>query len=133
MSRVSSWDTKHNCISAFFERYPNPSALLHETNWQRVRQVINLLGLFDDRLQSLTALTTRFFEHDQFELDPNPKSEHKVRGIGPFGYENYLVFCKDQGATITLSAGGKPLAPFVAWRKKHEAEINNQKSSNQTA
>ena len=31
---------------------------------------------------------------------------------------SWLVFCKDQGATINLSKGGEPLAPFVAWRKR---------------
>ena len=34
---------------------------------------------------------------------------------------SWLVFCKDQGATIKLqleSKGGEPLAPFVAWRKR---------------
>ena len=43
-----------------------------------------------------------------------------MRGVGPFGYESYLVFCKDQGATIKLSQGGQPIAPFVTWRRKHE-------------
>lgn len=92
-----------------------------------VSQVINPLGLFDDRLKSLTALTTHFFAHDKFELSLDPKSPHKVHGIGPFGYESYLVFCKDQGPTITLSQGGKPIQPFVSWRKKHEASQDGNK------
>jgi len=78
MSRVSSWDTKHNCISAFFERYPTPSALLQEDKWHRVREVINPLGLFDDRLKSLTSLTTHFFAHDNFEISLERNSPHKV-------------------------------------------------------
>ena len=36
----------------------------------------------------------------------------------PTHVESWLVFCKDQGATIKLSKGGEPLAPFVAWRKR---------------
>ena len=42
----------------------------------------------------------------------------RAHGVGPFGVESWLVFCKDQGATIKLSKGGEPLAPFVAWRKR---------------
>ena len=38
--------------------------------------------------------------------------------VGPFGVESWRVFCKDEGATIKLSKGGEPLAPFVAWRKR---------------
>ena len=74
----SSWDTKHSCISAFFERYRTPSAFLNESKWQRVKEVINPLGLFDDRLQSLTALTTHFFRDDEFQLDTDRKSPFKV-------------------------------------------------------
>ena len=118
MSRVSSWETKHNCISAFFALYPTPSTFLEETDWSRVKKEINSLGLFDDRLKSLISLTTRFIEADEFKVDPDPKSEHKIRGVGAFGHESYLVFCRDAGATISLSAGGKPIAPFVAWRKR---------------
>jgi hypothetical protein len=118
MSRVSSWNTKHTCISAFFEAYPTPSAFLIETDWARVQSCINPLGLFDDRLKSLTALTTRFIEADIFRVSPDPKSEDKIRGIGAFGYESYMVFCRDAGPTITLTDGGKPIAPFVAWRKR---------------
>ena len=40
----------------------------------------------------------------------------RAHGVGPF--VPWLVFCKDQGATIKLSKGGEPLAPFVAWRKR---------------
>mmetsp|Transcript_23920 Transcript_23920/g.40687 ORF Transcript_23920/g.40687 Transcript_23920/m.40687 type:complete len:387 (-) Transcript_23920:299-1459(-) len=117
MSRVSSLDTKHKCISSFFALYPTPSDFLAETDWSRVKGAIHSLGLFDDRLKSLTALTTRFLHAAVFNVSPDAKSEHKIRGIGAFGYESYLVFCQDQGATIKLSDGGRPLAPFVAWRK----------------
>lgn len=117
MSRVSSLDTKHKCISAFFALYPTPSDFLVETDWGRVKGAIHSLGLFDDRLKSLTALTTRFLYAPIFHVSPDAKSEHKIRGIGAFGYESYLVFCRDEGATIKLSDGGRPLAPFVAWRK----------------
>jgi methyl-CpG-binding domain protein 4 len=118
MSRVSSLDTKHKCISAFFALYPTPSAFLIETDWSRVKDAIHSLGLFDDRLKSLIALTTRFLNAPVFNVSPDPKSEDKIRGIGAFGYESYLVFCRDEGASIKLSDGGRPLVPFVAWRKR---------------
>ena len=121
MSRVSSWNTKHRCISGFFEHYPTPSSFAAETQWANVKALINPLGLFDDRLQSLVALTTRFLDAEEFACHPDRKSPHKIRGIGAFGYESWLVFCKDMGATLKLSDGGKPLAPFVAWRRRVEA------------
>ena len=43
---------------------------------------------------------------------------NKIHGVGPFGVESWHVFCRDEGATIKLSKGGEPLAPFVAWRKR---------------
>ena len=121
MSRVSSWATKHTCISNFFSLYATPSDFFAETDWSRVKGAIHSLGLFEDRLRSLSALTSKFIESDIFEVSPDPKSEYKIHGIGAFGYESYLVFCKDSGPTIKLSNGGKPLAPFVAWRKKQNS------------
>ena len=130
MSRVSSWKTKHECISAFFEKYPTPTAFAEESDSANVLTAIKSLGLFDDRLRSLVALTDTFLRGaplepskkkspraDEFKVETDRKSVHKVHGVGPFGVESWLVFCKDQGATIKLSKGGEPLAPFVAWRK----------------
>ena len=131
MSRVSSWKTKHECISAFFEKYPTPTAFAEESDSANVLTAIKSLGLFDDRLRSLVALTDTFLRGaplepskkkspraDEFKVETDRKSVHKVHGVGPFGVESWLVFCKDQGATIKLSKGGEPLAPFVAWRKR---------------
>ena len=131
MSRVSSWKTKHECISAFFEKYPTPTAFAEESDSANVLEAIKSLGLFDDRLRSLVALTDTFLRGaplepskkkspraDEFKVETDRKSVHKVHGVGPFGVESWLVFCKDQGATIKLSKGGEPLAPFVAWRKR---------------
>ena len=125
MSRVSSWKTKHECISAFFEKYPTPTAFAEESKPANVLAAIKSLGLFDDRLRSLVALTDTFLRGaplepskkkspraDEFKVETDRKSVHKVHGVGPFGVESWLVFCKDQGATIKLSKGGEPLAPF---------------------
>ena len=60
MSRVSSWKTKHRCISDFFTRYETPSAFLKHVveggETGELRGLIHSLGLFDDRLQSLLSL-----------------------------------------------------------------------------
>lgn len=125
MSRVSSADTKHRCISDFFAQYPTPSAFAKETEWSNVKKAIHSLGLFDDRLKSLVALTDHFLQGaevdgerlDTFDVDTDRTSPHKIHGIGPFGRDSYLVFCKDQGPTIHLSPGGKPIEAFVKWRK----------------
>ena len=128
MSRVSSWTTKHNCISNFFEKYQTPTAFFEETEFTTVRSLINPLGLFDDRLKSLVALTTTFLQgpdekqddiSDAFQLSTERNHPYKIHGIGPFGLESFLVFCRDQGPTISLSTGGKPLEPFVKWRKAY--------------
>ena len=86
MSRVSSWETKHRCISAFFAEYPTPSAFMARVVTQgetaRLRELVNSLGLYDDRLKSLTAIATAFLlpeGGDEFAVD---LKEHKIRGIG---------------------------------------------------
>ena len=111
MSRVSSWKTKHECISTFFEKYPTPTAFAEESDSAKVLTAIKSLGLFDDRLRSLVALTDTFLRGaplepskkkspraDEFKVETDRKSVHKVHGVGPFGVESWLVFCKDQGA-----------------------------------
>ncbi len=94
MSRVSSWKTKHRCISDFFTRYETPSAFLKHVveggETGELRGLIHSLGLFDDRLQPLCAVTRAFMlpeeeETDVFEID---LKERKIRGIGEFGYLN---------------------------------------------
>lgn len=120
MSRVSSWQTKHRCISDFFANYPTPSAFANETDQGKLQDILNSLGLFFDRLKSLVALTDAFLKGDStFQISLDRKSPHKIHGIGEFGRDSYLVFCKDKGATIALSPGGKPIAAFVKWRKSN--------------
>jgi len=132
MSRVSSWNTKHTCISNFFAKYPNPTAFVEETDYSRIQAEIHSLGLFDDRLRSLIALSDAFLHGaplepkkkarspraDEFLVELDRKSPHKIHGVGPFGHDSWLCFCKDKGATMSLSKGGDPIAPFVNWRKK---------------
>ena len=130
MSRVSSWTTKHTCISNFFKSYPTPTAFANEPEWSNVKAVINPLGLFDDRLKSLVALTNAFLNgHDAFDLATDRKSPHKIHGIGPFAVDSFNVFCRDKGSDIILSPGGKPIAPFVAWRKLYSPPSSSSSSS----
>ena len=44
MSRVSSWNTKHTCISDFFALYPTPSRFAAETDWAEIKAKIHSLG-----------------------------------------------------------------------------------------
>lgn len=127
MSRVSSWKTKHECISAFFARYPTPSALATESDHARIQATINSLGLFHDRLRSLVALTDHFLQGaldgdarlDTFDVSTDRASPHKIHGVGDFGRDSYLVFCKD--LDVALSPGGKPIRTFLEWRKSSRA------------
>ena len=124
MSRCSSWQTKHRCISGFFEAYPTPSAF-----WQSVvlsaeadglgelNGIVHSLGLFDDRLKGLVGITEAFLlGGDEFMVD---LKEHKIRGIGEFGWHSWLIFCRDAGAT--LKASDAALVTFCNWRKKSAA------------
>merc|ERR1719155_435544 len=113
MSRVSSWNTKHTCISNFFAKYPTPTAFADERDYSKVKKEIHSLGLFDDRLRSLVSLTETFLHGareepakgakspraDEFRVETDRKSIHKIHGVGPFGHDSWRVFCKDEGAT----------------------------------
>ena len=113
MSRVSSWDTKHRCISAFFERFPTPSDALHATSEQML-EVMKPLGLFENRLRSVTAVTERFLAAPVFEvgLEPNVK----IYGIGAFGFESFKLFCR---ADLSFTPQDATLKIFSAWQKRH--------------
>ena len=85
MSRCSSWHTKHTCISNFFSAYPTPSAFLQlvvkDGEVSACREVIYSLGLFDDRLKSLTSITQAFLlGGDAFAVD---LGEHKILNPNP--------------------------------------------------
>ena len=121
MSRVSSWATKHRCISAFFSAFPTPSDFLESVvergEHSALKGMINSLGLFDDRLKGLVAITEAFLlGDDEFMVD---LKEHKIKGIGEFGYHSWLIFCRDAGAS--LKANDAALSSFCAWRKKSAA------------
>mmetsp|Transcript_3307 Transcript_3307/g.4353 ORF Transcript_3307/g.4353 Transcript_3307/m.4353 type:complete len:208 (-) Transcript_3307:39-662(-) len=129
MSRVSSWLTKTTAIANFFQKYPTPTSFALETEHENVYQAIRSLGLFDDRLASLIALTDHFLRgaplpngsrDDCFQLSTERNSPYKIRGVGPFSVDSYKLFCKDD-FHMTLSDGGKPLINFQNWRRKFAA------------
>ena len=125
MSRVSSWATKHRCISYFFSAFPTPSDFLEtvvrQSQMDDLKTGIGSLGLFDDRLKGLIAITEAFLlGGDRFAVDLDPKG-HKIRGIGEFGYHSWLIFCRDQGGT--LKANDAALASFCSWRKKNPGDL----------
>ena len=126
MSRVSSWATKHRCISSFFELFPTPSAFLAEVvernETGRAYQAMASLGLFDDRLKGLADITRKFLTgDDHFAVD---LKEHKIRGVGPFGYHSWAIFCRDMGAG--LKAEDAALVSFCNWRKRYEKQLQQQ-------
>ena len=106
------------CISAFFSAYPTPSAfasaVIDSGDTSALRELVHSLGLFDDRLRSLTAITTAFLSGpDAFTVGLEPSN--KVHGVGKFGVHSFLIFCRDQGAQ--LRPEDKALASFCNWRR----------------
>jgi hypothetical protein len=131
MSRVSSWATKHRCISGFFEAFPAPSVFLEQVVNQgqhgALKGIIASLGLFDDRLKGLVGITETFLlGDDEFMVD---LKEHKIRGIGEFGWHSWLIFCRDAGAT--LKANDAALTTFCNWRKKLAAAETKREGAQQ--
>ena len=85
MSRCSSWDTKHRCISGFFAAYPTPSTFLEKVvkgeEVSACKEIVHSLGLFDDRLKGLVAITQAFLlGGDAFAVD---LGEHKILNPNP--------------------------------------------------
>ena len=93
MSRVSSWDVKHKAVSSFFERFPTPSDVVAEgVTASAYLEVLKPLGLFPFRSKALLAVTEAFLRQPEFHVGLDP--ENKVFGLGPFGVENYRIFCR---------------------------------------
>lgn len=116
------------CISAFFAKYPTPTSFAQRVidggQTDELRALIHSLGLFDDRVRSLAAITTAFLAgDDRFEVGLEPA--HKVHGVGQFGVHSFLIFVRDQGAT--LKASDAALVTFCNWRRKQTPEAVVQK------
>ena len=92
MSRVSSWEVKDRVVSAFFEAYPTPSAVVAgDVTSDALFAILKPLGLFPFRFKSLMEITRTFLSKPRLHVD---LGDNKVYGLGAFGVENYRVFCR---------------------------------------
>ena len=115
MSRVSSAKVKHAAISGFFAKFQTPSDVLG-ADPKDIYEIIAPLGLFDNRMKSLTHVSTRFLAMPDFDISPDPKSEKKVHGIGEFGYHSYLLFVRGK---LDFQPKDKALQWFANWQRRH--------------
>ena len=90
MSRVSSVETKTRCIGGFFEMCPTPSAAL-DADPSDVHQVLAPLGLFENRMRAVVAITERFLQMPEFEVGLD--KEVKVRACVRTHFCYALLFC----------------------------------------
>ena len=124
MSRVSSWNTKHTAISGFFAQWPTPSAVL-DAEPASFLPVMKPLGLFENRLRSLIAVSEKFLSMPVFDIGLD--KERKIYGIGEFGYSSYLIFCrygtKDGGAQAHPS--DSTLQALVRWLKSQSGGVKD--------
>jgi methyl-CpG-binding domain protein 4 len=131
MSRVSSWETKHRAVSAFFKRFPDPSAAIEvdETSGARedLRGCISPLGLFDSRSRAVAAVARRFLEMPVFACGLD--KPRKIYGIGVFGVDSYRIFCR--GEANSLRPSDRTLQAFCRWMKTH-ANTAGSDDSNET-
>ena len=81
-----------------------------------IYEIIAPLGLFDNRMKSLTHVSTRFLAMPDFDISPDPKSEKKVHGIGEFGYHSYLLFVRGK---LDFQPKDKALQWFANWQRRH--------------
>jgi methyl-CpG-binding domain protein 4 len=116
MSRVSSWETKHGCISSFFKEYPTPSSL-SDSDPAVVREIMHPLGLFENRMKALLSLNHKFLTMPDFKVDLT--KENKIYGIGQFGVDSFNIFCK---SNTKCKPSDKTLASYCNWHKRQSTE-----------
>lgn len=124
ISRVSSAPIKERCLEEFFAAFPTPTAVI-AGNLHDAQPILRPLGMFAQRIAAVAAITQRFIEMPVFDVGLEP--ELKIRGIGRFGFESYLLFCRD--AFITPE--DRNLRAFAHWRqslptKKEEPDFDGQ-------
>ena len=118
MSRVSSWATKHDAISAFFARYPTPTAALAATPDDALA-ILRPLGLFPNRFRSVVEVSTAVLS-DVRPLDVGTEAgKNKIYGVGEFGVDSFEVFVR---GNLDARPADKTLQAFVAWQKRQKAE-----------
>lgn len=112
MSRVSSAKVKTEVIAAFFAACPTPSALLDQTP-ETLKAIMNPLGLFENRVQSLVALSQRYLEMPVFDVGLD--AETKIYGCGAFTVASFQIFCR---GNIKYDPDDCTLKAFVAWQRR---------------
>ena len=112
MSRVSSHTVKANAVSSFFEEWPTPTAALAAAP-EQLQRILHPLGLFDNRVQSIVAVSERFLIAPVFTIEL--KGENKIYGIGEFGLQSFLIFAR---GNLDIVPGDATLKSFVAWQKR---------------
>ena len=65
----------------------------------------------------MVEITQRFIEMPEFQL--GLEKPYKIYGIGEFGFQSYLIFCK--GAGLSLTPTDKNLRSFVNWQRQNFA------------
>lgn len=113
LTQVSSWDVKHNTISAFFAKYPTPTHALRAKP-DDVLAVIRPLGLFPTRFRSLVEVSTKMVS-DVGAFDVGHEPDKKVYGVGEFGIDSFRVFCRGD---LSVTPADKTLQSFVSWQKR---------------
>ena len=95
MSRVSSAAVKERALSQFFGAYPTPSAVL-DSRPAEVFEILKPLGLFPNRYKAVISISSRFlFMGDNFDV--GLQKELKIYGVGAFGVDSFMLFCRDAG------------------------------------
>ena len=118
MSRVSSWATKHDTISAFFAAYPTPTAAL-AAEPDDALAILRPLGLFPNRFRSVVEVSTAVLTNVG-PLDVGMEAGvNKIYGIGEFGVHSFEVFCRGD---LDARPADKTLQAFVAWQKRQNAD-----------
>ena len=90
MSRVSSWNTKHSAIAAFFERWPTPSDAIVASSAD-LFEVMAPLGLFENRVKSVVAVTERFLGAGVFEVRVHSTTTYFFFFFELMGWLGWLV------------------------------------------
>ena len=108
MSRVSSAKVKTVAIAAFFSTCPTPSALIDAAP-ETLQAIMHPLGLFENRMKSLVALSQRGTDSDPTGRDPATT----VFGCGAFTCASFHIFCR---GNLGVNPEDAALKAFVAWQ-----------------
>ena len=121
MSRVSSWATKHDCISRFFERFPTPTDAL-AAKPDEVLEIIRPLGLFPNRYRSVVEVSARVLDVEPLDVGAEV-GVNKIYGVGEFGNDSFEVFAR---GNVGVNPGDKTLQSFVSWQKRNRKAVESE-------